>query len=80
MKNKQPNAEDRHIMNATRIQRNPTCGSGFHEDRLCCIAAQGFNLEDPVKYSVLIDDPQHRCDHCGRHANTQENLCRPEPL
>ena len=67
-------------MNATKIQHNTACGSGLHEDHLCYIAAQGFNLEDPVKYNALIDDPHYRCDHCGRHANTQENLCRPEQL
>jgi len=67
-------------MNDIKIQHNTASGSGFYENHLCYMAAQGFNLEDPVEYNALADDPHYRCDHCGRHANSRENLCRPEPL
>jgi hypothetical protein len=67
-------------MNNTKIQLNTTCNTGFNEDHLCYMASQGFNLENPIQYNALIDNPDYRCNHCGRHANSQENLCKPEPL
>jgi hypothetical protein len=67
-------------MNDIKIHQNIVSGSGFDENHLCYMAAQGFNLEDPLEYNALADDPHYRCDHCGRHANSQDNLCKPEPL
>ena len=67
------------LMNDTKMQANTTCCINTHEDNLCYIAAQGFDIENPVEYSALIVDPHYRCGHCGRQANSQENLCKPQP-
>ncbi|MFC1764275.1 hypothetical protein ACFL6U_19655 [Planctomycetota bacterium] len=67
-------------MNDTMMQANTACNRDFHEDRLWYVAAQGFNIENPVEYNALIVDYHYRCGHCGRQANRQENLCKPQPL
>ncbi len=51
-----------------------------HTEHLCYIISQGFHLTDEQQYRVLIENPGYRCDHCGRTAESDTNLCVPVPL
>jgi hypothetical protein len=56
------------------------CGSELHEEHLCYIISQGFNLADEQGYLALVEDPAFRCNHCGRKARRAGNLCVPARL
>ena len=56
------------------------CCTGNHNDHLCYLISQGFNISDDQEFRALIEDARYRCDHCGRHAKSGENLCVPVPL
>lgn len=59
---------------------NPNCKSELHEMHLCYIISQGFHLSDPLEYKALVENPQFKCQHCGRVANKAESLCKPAAL
>lgn len=56
------------------------CDSPSHEQHLCYMISQGFNLTDQDQYNALIEDPQFRCEKCGRTAKSEANLCKPAEL
>jgi hypothetical protein len=62
------------------LQSNTQCHSETHTEHLCYIISQGFHLSDMQKYKALVEEPQYRCDHCGRIAKADGNLCVPVPL
>jgi hypothetical protein len=59
---------------------NTDCRTGVHTDHLCYMISQGFHLSDEKEYKTLVDDPQFRCNHCGRTAKSGANLCVPVQL
>ncbi len=61
-------------------QQNTECYTGSHSDHLCYLISQGFHLSDEKEFTILIEDAEYRCDHCGRHAKSSENLCVPMRL
>ncbi|MBN1972780.1 MAG: hypothetical protein JW787_04030 [Sedimentisphaerales bacterium] len=65
----------------TELYHNNTeCKSEDHDKHLCYLTSQGFNLSDPDEFKALTDNPQFRCQHCGRKANSDNNLCAPVPI
>ena len=62
------------------VQLNTDCGSELHDEHLCYIISQGFHLTDEQDYRMLIEDPAFRCNHCGRKAKSDANLCVPAKL
>jgi hypothetical protein len=56
------------------------CQSNSHTRHLCYIVSQGFHLSDKQDYEALVKDPKFKCEHCGRVANSEKNLCRPVSL
>jgi len=62
------------------LQLKHDCGSEFHQEHLCYIVSQGFNLTDERGYRDLVEEPAFRCDHCGRTAKSGANLCVPVKL
>lgn len=64
----------------TRTQSDMYGGGASFGEHLCYIVSQGFNLGDEQEYADLTDNALFRCDHCGLHANRNENLCVPVPL
>ena len=65
-------------MDRERTELDADCGeSELHTRHLCYIVSQGFNLTDEQSYRVLVEDPKFRCNHCGRTANSDQNLCVP---
>ncbi len=61
-------------------KHNSECQSVLHEQHLCYIISQGFHLSDEQEYRALIDNAEHKCEHCGREAKSDANLCVPRHL
>ncbi len=61
-------------------KHNLQCKSPLHSKHLCYIISQGFHLSGEREYKALIEDPQFKCEHCGRVANSDKNLCEPVEL
>jgi hypothetical protein len=59
---------------------NAECKNPLHEEHLCYMVSQGFNLSDKQEYDSLIENPQFKCTHCKRAANNDKNLCGPDKL
>jgi len=62
------------------IQQNPECKGEGHKQHLCYFVAQGFHLSDPDEYDAMVRDAQFKCEHCGRVAGNDKNLCEPVAL
>jgi hypothetical protein len=60
-------------------QKTESC-TGNHSEHLCYFISQGFHLTDEQEFRALIKDAKYRCNHCGRHAKSDANLCVPVPL
>lgn len=62
------------------VQLGSECDTELHTRHLCYIISQGFNLSDEQEYRALVENARYRCDHCGRTAKSDANLCVPVPL
>jgi hypothetical protein len=62
------------------LEHNVECCTGEHSEHLCYLISQGFHLSDEQEFKALIEDARYRCDHCGRHAKSEANLCVPMHL
>lgn len=62
------------------VKHNLECKSESHSQHLCYIISQGFHLSDEEEYKALLEDPKFKCQHCGRVANSEKNLCKPVKL
>ena len=62
------------------VLHNSECSSELHSRHLCYIVSQGFHLTDGHEYRALVEDPQFKCQYCGRVANSDKNLCKPVKL
>ena len=59
---------------------NAECGSPRHKEHLCYFVSQGFHLSNEQEYKWMVENPQFKCQHCGRVARCAENLCKPANL
>lgn len=73
-------SKDVFIMAEKLVQQNTECCTGVHSQHLCYMISQGFHLSDEQEFKMLIEDAEYRCDHCGHHAKSDENLCVPVRL
>jgi hypothetical protein len=53
------------------------CCSG--EDKLCSLTCCPCHL-DVEKIKPLVNAPKFICKACGRVANSEANLCQPDPI
>jgi hypothetical protein len=67
-------------MNVEKTIATMQDNGGTPEEHLCYIVSQGFHLTGEHRYSTLIADPKFRCDHCGKQAAHDRNLCVPLEL
>ena len=67
-------------MGEENVKHNPKCKSSNFKEHLCYIVSQGFHLNEEQKYKALIEGPQFKCEHCGRVAKSENNLCEPVKL
>jgi len=63
-----------------KVSHTTECQSDSHTEHLCYITSQDLHLSDKQDYDVLVKDPKFECEHCGRVANSDMNLCRPVSL
>jgi len=56
---------------------NSGCGSPQHKEHLCYFVSQGFQLSDAQEYKWMVENPQFKCQHCGKVARCADNLCEP---
>ncbi len=63
-----------------RVSHNEDCSSPLHHKHLCYITSQGFHFTDKEEFEALTKDPQFKCQHCGRGAHSDQNLCEPAAL
>jgi hypothetical protein len=68
------------IMAEENVQLNSECRTGVHSQHLCYIVSQGFHLSDEQEYKALVEDAGYKCNHCGRAAKSDANLCVPNRL
>ena len=64
----------------TKEQHNTNCHCPTHNQHLCYMASQGFDISDPDEYQSLVSDPVFECTNCKRWANSDQNLCEPSDL
>jgi hypothetical protein len=62
---------------AKEVKDNLEYCSGSHSQHLCYIVSQGFHISDEQEYKALVKKPRFKCQHCGRVANRDQNLCEP---
>ncbi len=61
-------------------EHNTECKSEDHDKHLCYLVSQGFHLSDAEAFEDLTNKPKFTCKHCGRKANSDQNLCVPVPI
>ena len=47
---------------------------------LCECVKKGLPKDNPKEYKKLVQDGKFFCKKCGRVANKDKNLCKPESL
>ena len=62
------------------LGHNTECRSENHDQHLCYLTSQGFHLSNPDDFQALTNDPEYKCQHCGRKANSNQNLCVPASM
>ena len=67
-------------MTEEHSKNNASCDSPLHAEHLCYFVSQGFHLSDEQAYKSLVENPQFKCEHCGRVAGDENNLCKPVEL
>ncbi len=61
-------------------QTKTDCDTEQHTEHLCYMISQGFNISDAQEFCELTENAEFRCNHCGRAAKSNINLCAPTPL
>ena len=57
------------------MEKKNVC-KGDHSCHICSLVDK-----TPIgEIKPLVDNPQFICFNCGRAANSEKNLCNPEPL
>ena len=64
-------------MTEEKIQHNPNCKSDLFAEHLCYIVSQGIHINEPEKFEDMVANPEFKCQHCGRVAKSESNLCEP---
>ena len=67
-------------MTEEKTTHKTACQSDSHTDHLCYMVSQGLHLTDKEDYEALVKNPKFKCEHCGRVANSDRNLCKPVSL
>ena len=59
---------------------NADCNSPAHTEHLCYFVSQGFHITNEQEFKWMVKDPLFKCQHCGRVAKCENNLCEPVKL
>ena len=63
-----------------KTQTKTDCDTEQHTEHLCYMISQGFHISDAQEFHKLTENAQFSCNHCGRTAKSNINLCAPKPL
>jgi hypothetical protein len=64
-----------------RIKMNKTeMPHPMHDEHLCYLVNMGFMESNFKDYAELVKDAKFVCKKCGRSADSEENLCRPQKI
>lgn len=47
---------------------------------LCEYVDKKLPEKDPEKYAKMVKDAKYFCARCGRAANKEKNVCKPEKI
>jgi hypothetical protein len=61
-------------------EHNTNCHVDGHDKHLCFLMYDGFHYKNKEAYKALVDRAEHRCQKCGRTANSDASLCEPAAL
>jgi hypothetical protein len=56
------------------------CDRSEHSEHLCILTDKHFHIHEPEKYRAIVEEPQFKCQFCGRTAKSKKNLCYPIDL
>ncbi len=59
---------------------NEACENDEHSRHLCFLMYDGFHLNHRTEYKELVQDPEYRCQYCGRTAHEAKRVCGPLEL
>ena len=71
---------ERSKMAEEKLHDNTECKSDSHNKHLCYMVSQGFHVSEGDEFEALVKNPAYKCSHCGRVANSDNNLCVPVGL
>jgi hypothetical protein len=60
--------------------KKPEMPHAMHDEHLCYLVNMGYIENSLEDYKKLVKDAKFVCKECGRTADSDENLCRPEKL
>ncbi len=52
----------------------------LHDEHLCYLVNMGYLTNNLKEYKELVKDAKFVCKTCGRTAESDESLCRPQKL
>lgn len=62
------------------IMEKPEMPHAMHDEHLCYLVNMGYMESSLKDYKDLVRDAKFVCKKCGRSADAEENLCRPEKI
>jgi hypothetical protein len=52
----------------------------MHDEHLCYLKNMGMLENDFKGYTELVKKAEYVCMHCGRSAESEDNLCQPKKI
>ena len=60
--------------------KKPEMPHPMHDEHLCYLINMGYIKSSLEDYKKLVKDAKFVCTTCGRTANSDENLCKPQKI
>jgi len=58
----------------------PAIPHAMHDEHLCYLVNMGYIESNLKDYKELVKDAKFVCKKCGRSADSDENLCKPNKI
>jgi hypothetical protein len=60
--------------------KRPEVPHAMHDEHLCYLVNMGYMESNSSDYKKLVKGAKFVCKKCGRSANSDESLCRPQKI
>lgn len=60
--------------------KTPEIPHAMHDEHLCYLVNMGYIESNLKDYKELVKDAKFVCKKCGRSADSDENLCKPNKI